>query len=149
LGIYEMKKPKKINSFSVTLALIVAALVYLGYFFLPVWWPIFQETGIMQGICNDAYREYSDEKLMEKLLKESKRTRLPLTKENFVLERVKYDDVELSKFPEASRDFVQGRGKECRLTMTFTSNAEWPFIGKKSQISWNRTVRTDLGLVKY
>jgi hypothetical protein len=148
LGIYEMKKPKRINSFSVTLALLVSAAVYTGYVLIPVWWPVFQETGIMQGICNDAYREFDNDKLMGKLLKESARTGLRLTKENFTFERIPYTAEETRQWTGAS-NLYSLRGKECILSMGYVSNFTWPGIGRQSQISWQKTVRTDLATVKW
>lgn len=150
-GIYEMKKPARINSFSVTLTLIVATLAYAGYFFIPVWWPVFQVTGIMRGICNDAYHTFENEKLMEKLLKETKRTGLYLTSDNFVLERVPYteEDYQAQNIDYSKRPAYERRGKLCRLTLTYTSKARWPFLEKVTDIPWNRSIETDLSIIKW
>src|SRR5438067_2513029 len=146
-GIYEMKKPKKINSFSITIFLLVVTLGYFGYFIIPVWWPIFQETGIMKGVCNDMYREYSNDKLMKKLLKETARTGLKVTKENFLLQRVPYAADELFNLDKAVVELRTQRGKECRLSFSYVSDAQWPFLGKSTPIEWNRSVKTDLKVV--
>lgn len=150
MGIYEIKKPRRINSFSVTLTLILIVLGYLGWFIIPLWWPVFQETSIMQGICNDAYREYDNEKLMVKLMKQSARTGLPLRRDNFVFERVPYQEFEFPPGlgPDGHKLF-ETRGKECRLSFTYVTKGEWPLIGKKVQIPWKRSVKTDLKVVHY
>lgn len=148
MGIYEIKKPKKINSFSVTLFLIVVVAGYLGYWYIPLWWPIFQVKGIMSGICNDAYREMDNEKLLDKVVRETKRTGLRLTKDNFKIERVQYKPEELP--PQGGvREVMLTRGKQCRLTFTYHIVSEMPFIGKKVPLSWTKQVETELGIVKY
>jgi hypothetical protein len=148
VGIYEIKKPKKINSFSVTIFLIVTIGGYLGYWYIPIWWPIFQVSGIMSGICNDAYREMNNEKLVDKLMKETKRTGLALTKENFTFERIPYLPQEMPN-DAASRDTLGRRGKACRLTFNYGKRYELPFIGKSVPLSWTKQVYTDLGVIKY
>ncbi|MCK6549234.1 hypothetical protein L6R52_25550 [Myxococcota bacterium] len=148
--IYEMKKPKAINSFSVSLFLIVAALGYLGYFYIPVWWPVFQLSGIMRGICNDAYRTHDDQALVDKLLKESKRTGLRLTAENFVFTRVPYGPEELSGLEDHARALKERRGKRCELQLIYTAQAKWPFLeGKVTELDMGRKVESDLAQVQY
>lgn len=145
MGIYEIKKPRKINSFSVTLFLIVTIGGYLLYWYIPIWWPIFQMQGIMNGICNDAYREIDNEKLMAKLLKESQRTHLRVTKENFKLERVPYMPNELPNLTE----YAAARGKFCKLSFSYAAESELPFIGKRVQHEWHKSAEVDLKIVKY
>ncbi len=145
MGIYEIKKPKKINSFSVTLFLIVTISGYFLYWYIPVWWPIFQIQGIMNGICNDAYREVDDEKLMAKLLKEAQRTRLRVSKDNFKLERVPYEQGELAN----TTAHVSARGKACKLSFAYAMESELPLIGKKVPLEWHKTAEVDLKIVKY
>jgi hypothetical protein len=151
VGIYEIKKPKKINAFSVSIFLVAATVVYLLYVFIPAWWPVFQETGIMKGVCNDAYRQYADEILIQKLLKESVRTKLGLTKDNFVLERVQYTEEEMSTMglTEDQKILYRKRGKECRLTLNYTSTLLFPGISKTMPLTWSRTISTDLAVVQY
>jgi hypothetical protein len=149
VGVYEMKKPKRINSFSVTLFFVTVTVAYLGYWYLPEWWPMFQLTGIMRGICNDAYRTYEDEKLVDKLLKESKRTGLRLTKENFLLERVKYTAQEMNNFDQNQQLTFGQRGKKCILYVKYHKRSPLPFIGKEVPLSWEKSVETDLSTVKY
>lgn len=144
-----MKKPRAFNSLTVTLILLVAGLVYAGYWIVPVWWPVFQLTGIMRGICNDAYHQRDNEILIEKLLKEGARTGLILSKENFQLERVAYSEEEIQKFDEQARPLMISRGKECVLRLIYVSNAKWPFLDKSTKITWRRSISTDLGIVKY
>jgi hypothetical protein len=149
VGIYEIKKPKKINSFSVTLFLIVVVGGYLLYWYIPAWWPIFQIKGIMSGTCNDAYRQMDNDKLLDKMLKETKRTGLKLTKQNFELERERYTPAELVGLDEKKQDLMQRRGKTCRLTFRYKNNYEMPFIGKSVPLSWTKTVESELGIIKY
>ena len=149
--IYEMKKPSRFNAFSVSLVLVAIALAYFLYFFIPVWWPVFQLTGIMKGICNDAYHTHDDRKLMEKLLKESKRTNLRLTEDNFLLERDQYtaDELNAATPSDSGRILLQKRGKVCRISLGYVSQAKLPFTQKVIEIPWNRTIETDLAVIKY
>jgi hypothetical protein len=149
--IYEMKKPSRINAFSVSLVLVALALAYFLYFFIPVWWPVFQLTGIMKGVCNDAYHTHDDKKLMDKLLAEAKRTRLRLTEENFLLERERYTPEELNamSISDSARALLERRGKVCRISLGYTSEAKLPFTQKVVEIPWNRSVETDLAVIKY
>jgi hypothetical protein len=149
MGIYEIKKPKKINSFSVTLFLIVVTVGYLGYWYLPIWWPVFQITGIMKGICNDAYRNPNNDELLDKLVKETKRTGLNLTKENFSIYRSPYPEGELPKEPGTRENFIK-RGKTCELTFSYGKPYELPLTGGKVvNLAWEKTIVTDLSVVHY
>lgn len=148
--IYEAKKPSAINSFSVSLVLITATLGYLGYFYLPVWWPVFQLSGIMRGICNDAYRDHDDKALVDKLLRESKRTGLRLTQDNFVFKRVPYTEEELVGIEGHARSMKERRGKRCELELIYTARAEWPFLeGKVTSLNMGRRVEADLAQIQY
>lgn len=149
MGVYEIKKPKRINVFSVSLFLIAIAFVGGLSWFLPIWWPVFQLTGIMQGVCNDMYRERSNEVLMKKLLKDSARTGLQLVPENFILERIPYTQQELNALNMGDTSAVAIRGKECRLTLRYLTDTEIPVIKKRIQIPWSRTIQTDLKVIKY
>ena len=152
MNIYAMKKPKRINSVSVTLALIGAVLAYTIWFLVPAFWPIFQLTGIMRGACNDAYRQHDDKKVMQKLLLDARRTKLRVTEDNFRLTRIKYSDDELqvlAKGDAVMADGYQKRGKECVLEMRYQDNYTWPLIGQTTRLEFEREVRTPLETVKY
>jgi hypothetical protein len=149
MGIYEMKKPKAVNPVSVTMVLVAALLIYTGWVVIPVWWPLFREGGIMQSICNDSYREYDDEKLMAKLLRESARTGLRHSNENFEFKRIPWSPEESREFSGPSGALYALRGKECRLSFSYLGTIKWPLIGKEQSLTWNKTVTTDLKTVTW
>lgn len=152
MNIYMMKKPKKINSVSVTLALIGLVLAYAGWFLVPAFWPIFQLTGVMRSTCNTAYRELNDEKVMAELLKQAKRTGLKLTKDNFRFTREPYTVEELEAARQkhsGSEELLQKRGKACVLEMRYVDDYTWPLIGKTTTIPFEREVRVDLKTVEW
>ena len=124
MNIYLMKKPKKINTFSVTLFLIIVIGGYLGWFFLPAWLPIFKLKGIMRGTCYDMYRIFDNEKLEKALVKNAKRVGLKVTNENFQLLREPYTDQELLdlKVTAQMRMTMTRRGKNCRIRFRYTDN---------------------------
>ena len=151
-GIYEIKKPRRINSFSVTIFLMAAAIGYLGYFFIPVWWPVFQLTGIMRGACNNAYREYDDKKVISVLLRDASRTKLRVTEDNFRLTRLPYTEEELavlSKGQQTGMDLLRRRGKECVLEMRYQDDYKWPLIGTTTHLEFEREVRASLETIKW
>ncbi|MBK8012965.1 MAG: hypothetical protein IPK13_16615 [Deltaproteobacteria bacterium] len=147
MNIYLQRKPRRINSFTVTLSFLALAFGYGGYFYLPLWWPVFQLTGIMRGICNEAYRNVNDEDLMKKLMTEARRVRLPgLTAENFEFIRVPYEQDELA----SAKGFQpEKRGKRCELYFTYDRTATWPLIDKTSTFHFEREVVTDLSFVDW
>src|SRR5688500_16366092 len=117
-----MKKPKRLNTVSVTLLLLGAVLAYVIWFLVPAFWPIFQLTGIMRGACNNAYREYDDKKVISVLLRDARRTKLRVTEDNFRLTRLPYTEEELavlSKGQQTGMDLLRRRGKECVLEMRY------------------------------
>lgn len=147
-----MKKPKRLNAVSLTLMGLVVVFAYVIWFLVPAFWPIFQLTGIMKGACNEAYRESDDRKVMAKLLMEAKRTRLPLTEDNFRLTRVPYTDDEIATLSNGEQgmiDMLQRRGKECVLELYYEDDYEWPLIGKTKHFTFEREVRTPLEVVKW
>lgn len=148
MGIYEIKKPKKINSFSVTIFFVAIVSAYLCYWYIPIWWPTFQIGGIMKGICNDAYRQPNNETLMDTLVKQTARTGLKLTKENFTLVRVPYDPKDLPSEP-STREVFERRGKLCRLTFNYRNIYALPFTGKSVPLTFSKTIETDLKVVTY
>jgi hypothetical protein len=150
VNIYLMKKPKRINSVSITLGLIGLALAYVGWFMVPAFWPIFQLTGIMRGACNHAYKEPSDEKVMNFLLREAQRTKLKLSKDNFRLTRIAYTDEELNALPSAhAQELSRKRGKECVIELIYQDKYAWPLIGQTTEFTFERAVRQELDPVKW
>ena len=149
MSVYELKKPRFFNSFTNTLLVLALTLGYLGYWFMPHWWPIFQLTGIMRGACNNMYREYDDKKVLEGLLRESKRTGLKLTKDNFLLERVLYDHEEIATQPPHAKDQLQRRGKSCRIQMIYVVDSVLPFINKTKTLEFRRDITGDLAVIQY
>lgn len=149
MNIYLMKKPKRINSVSVTLFLLMVAGAYLGWTFVPVYWPVFQMTGIMRGVCNTAYRERNDDKLLDILVKEGRRTRLRLSKENFAVERVPYTEEELLAAPEGPRKVMADRGKTCVISFHYEDEYTWPILEKRAPLIIDRTIETPLEQVSW
>jgi hypothetical protein len=145
-----MKKPKRLNSVSITLGIIAIFVGYFCWFLVPAFWPVFQLTGIMRGACNNAYRELNDEKVMDTLLKDSRRTKLRLSKDNFRFTREPYTDEELNAM---ATDYARGlstkRGKECVIEMYYQDNFAWPLIGQTTEMTFEREVRVPLDPVKW
>lgn len=145
MSIYLQKKPKRINSVSVTLTLIVIGGGYLLWFWIPAYWPIFQLTGIMRGACNDAYHETNNEKVIEQLVVEARRTRLKISKDNFRMDRARYTDDELRKLPGGNRnDRWARRGKTCIIEMHYEDDYVWPLIGKTQHLVFEKRIETEL-----
>lgn len=152
MNIYLMKKPKRINSVSVSLAILGLILLYVCWFLVPAFWPIFQLTGIMRGACNDAYKQLDNEVVMQTLLKNARRTGLQLSKENFQLSREQYTPEDLKQFGNQKPEFitfVQKRGKACVLKMRYQDNYTWPLVGETTQLTFEREVRVDLKPIQY
>lgn len=149
MNIYAMKKPKRINSVSITVTLIVLVVGYLLWFLVPVYWPSFQMGGIMRGICNDAYRELDNKKLLDKLVESSRRTGLKITKENFRLTRVPYTPQELVALKQKSDGYWARRGKECVLEFYYEDAYPWPLIDKKTTFVFDKTISNTLEHVEY
>jgi hypothetical protein len=154
VGIYEIKQPKKINSVSVSVYLSLAAVLYVGAWWIPVWWPVFTLHGVMRGICNDAYNDWDDDRLMKKLLREARlRSELSgLNEDQFKMWRDKYTDQELSSLRVTSNAAItnfQKRGKTCHITWEKDIKTEFPLVDKTKTIHFRREVETDLSTVKY
>jgi len=149
LNIYLMKKPKRINSVSVTLFVMAALILYLGWALIPIYWPVFQLTGIMRGVCNAAYRERDNDLLIGQVVKEGRRTGLRLSKENFLLERVPYTEEELLAAPEGPRRLMSERGKLCVLTFHYEDNYVLPLIERNQRFVFDRTIETKLEQVSW
>ncbi len=147
-----MKKPRRINTVSV--AFVVAALLvgYAAYAFIPIYWPIFQMEGIIRGICNDAYRELNNDRLMDKLLAETKRTGLKLSKDNFRMKRIPYDQHELDKLgigDAAAPTLVEQRGKAFEIAYRYRDTYSLPLIGQTLTLTFEDTLSTSLETVQY
>ncbi len=155
MGQYDPKKPSAFNPVNIAIVLGLAALGYGGAFYLPHWWPVWQLSGIMHGIGNEAYRETDDIKLMEKLLKEAKRTKLGLTEENFTIEREPYPPEELQAdrngkpFTDSGRKLLEKRGKSISVYLDHSVDAKWPLLDKWTTLSFRRTVTTDLSTIDW
>lgn len=150
MNIYLAKKPKRINSVSISVAIVLVIIGYIVWFVVPAWWPVFQLTGIMHGICNDAYRVHDDRVLMERLLEQGRRTGLDLSEDNFRLTRVPYAEEVIGAEENPNvRKLMRQRGKECVLEMHYEDDFAWPLIGKTTHISFDREVTKSLKQVEY
>lgn len=152
MNIYAMKKPKRINSVSITFFILAVVVGYAGWALIPIYWPVFQLSGIMRGICYDAYRNHDNEKLMDKLLKEGRRTGLKLSEDNFRLTRLPYSEEELVALTGGvmeKRGLYLKRGKTCRLEMHYEDDFTLPVIDKSVHLSFDKTVESTLEQIKY
>lgn len=155
MGRYDPKKPSAFNVVNALIVLVVGTLGYLGWFYVPHWWPVWQLTGIMRGVANEAYREYNNDKLLDKLLKESKRTGLKLTAENFTIERRAYTPEEMvealkgGQMSEAARLLFEQRGKAITIYFENTVSAQWPLRESKRPLTFRRTVTVDLSIIEW
>ncbi len=142
MNIYLQKKQKKLNSVSVTIGLTAALIGYLLWFAVPTYWPIFRMSGIMKGICSEAFKIHDEERLIRKLLVESKRTKLKLTKDNFRLSRTPYTPEELQAKSKDQKNWglLRKQGKECVLDFYYEDDYEWPLIGAKTHLVFEKQV---------
>ena len=113
MNIYLMKKPKRINSVSVTLFFGTLLIVYVCYWWIPILWPLFQMTGIMKTACNEAYRNVDDKLVMKKMLVDAQRTKLKIDENNFRFRRIMFTPEELVAMKLSDDNFVAQRGKRC------------------------------------
>ncbi len=144
MSIYEIKKPKRINSVSVTFFFLAVGFGYAGWALVPMFWPVFQLTGIMRGACNDAFRVYDDEAVVAKLIKDASRTGLRLSKDNFRMSRVPYTQQEQAGKTEGLKTLRIKRGKECVIEMHYEDDYTLPLFNKVVHVPFDRTVRTNL-----
>ncbi|MCA9549042.1 MAG: hypothetical protein KC933_03335 [Myxococcales bacterium] len=151
MSIYAMKKPKRVNSVSIALFIGLVLIGYLVYAFLPIYWPIFQLGGMMQTACNEAYRQLDNELVVEGLVKNAKRTGLPLTKDNFRMTRLPYSDEELMKFQGNTgvQETMRKRGKECLVEMRYRGSYTLPFTNFTFTKEWSGEKRAPLELIKW
>lgn len=155
MGQYDPKKPSAFNPVNIAIVLGLAALGYGGAFYLPHWWPVWQLSGIMHGIGNEAYRNADDTKLMANLLKEAQRTKLGLTEQNFTIERHPYTPEELEvaadgkPITDHARKVYETRGKSISIHLEHSVDAKWPLMDKWTTLTFRRTVNTDLSTIKW
>ncbi len=149
MNIYLMKKPKRINSVSVSMFLGLLLFVYLLYWWIPILWPIFQMTGIMKNACGEAYRNVDDRVVMEKLLTDAQRTKLKISENNFRFRRIKYSRDELASMNIEEDTFVANRGKHCEIAFHYEDDYPVPFIGLETRLVFERTIDAPLVPVKY
>lgn len=158
MNIYAPKKPKRINSVSVTIALVLLVVGYLGWAFGPILWSVFQLEGIARAACNDAYRQLDDDAVIERLVRDSARTGLRLTKENFRLTRLPYDPAELEEQTATIKDsrrradqvmFLKQRGKTCVIEYYYRDRYPLPLIGQSIELTFNDEVRGSLETVTW
>lgn len=158
MNIYAPKKPKRINSVSVTIALFLLVFGYLGWAFGPILWSVFQLEGMARAACNHAYRELDDEAVIAGLVRDSARTGLRLTAENFRMTRVPYEEAELreetasigSDQQRAQRArFLRERGKTCVIEYYYRDQYPLPLIGQTIELTFNDEVRGSLETVTW
>lgn len=152
MNIYSMKKPKRINAVSVIFVFLAAVIGYLGYVFVPIYWPIFQLSGIMRAACYEAYRQTADEPVMASLLDNGRRTKLKLSKDNFRFTRLPYSEEELkvqSKGKPRLREILMERGARCRIEMHYEDDYPIAFTGKTIHLTFDKTVEQTLEQVDY
>lgn len=136
-----MKKPKRVNSVSVGLALIAVVLGYAGYAFLPVMWPLWRITGIMRSTCSQGYSNTLDDRaLLERMVRETRRTGLRLTLDNFRFERIPYDEETLLRMSERKRALAMKRGRGCRLRFRYASDYALPIVDVPYHLPYEATV---------
>lgn len=145
MSVYAMKKPKRINSVSVTIAIVLLIGGYFAYAFVPKYWPFFQMKGILRGFCNQAYRDYKDDKkLIEKLVKDTQRVKLDLGPDNFVFTREPYDPEEFVGKTEQQASQMHQRGKTCVVEFYYEDQITLPLINRPFTRSWESELRVPL-----
>lgn len=158
MNIYAPKKPKRINSVSVTVALFVLVLGYLGWAFGPILWSVFQLEGIARAACNEAYRQLDNDEVIAKLVRDSSRTGLRLTAQNFRMTRLPYDEEELREQTAVIKDsqsrakqvaYLQQRGKTCVIEYYHRDRYPLPLVGKSIELTFNDEVRGSLETVSW
>ncbi|MEM1022720.1 MAG: hypothetical protein AAGD10_03965 [Myxococcota bacterium] len=155
MGVYDPKKPKAINSVSVTGAVLLAVIGYLGWVFVPPYWQIFQLQGILKATCNEAYSEWNDEEVLKFLLGQVPRTRLPLSKENFRFTRIPYTlEERQAEFGDRANEpnvveLTQKRGATCVMEYRYARSIRFPIINRDLPVVHQGEVRGSLKTVRY
>ena len=149
MNIYAIKKPNRINSVTVTLAVGGLLIGYLLYWWLPIFWPIFRMTGIMKSACSEAYRNPNDEAVMEKLIADASRTGLRIDERNFRYRRIPFTRAERQASQITEESFVNRRGKECEIAFHYEDDYPLPLIGKTTRLVFERTITQTLEHTQY
>lgn len=139
-----MKKPKRFNSVSVTLALLFAAFVYAVWAFVPVMWPLWRMSGIMRTACAQAYSEPDNRVVLQGLLTSAARTKLRVSEDNFIIDRIGYSDEELREAPEGWRSRMATTGKECVIAFRYVDRYTLPVVGLEYTLPYESSVSLDL-----
>lgn len=144
MNVYAMKKPSKINGVTVVMFLLLTGFIYGVWTFIPVIWPLWQVTNEMRVACASAMRTDDDEEVIKLLLKNTQRTRLKLSADNFQLTRIPYEPEELeSKSPEAA-DRFRKIGRECLLEFYYDDTYLMPIIKREFRMPYQSEIRLDL-----
>ena len=155
MGVYDPKKPKVINAVSVTGALALLVVGYLAYVLVPPYWQIFQLQGILKSACNEAYREWNDEKVVDYLMRQVPRTGLPLSKDNFRFNRIPYTAEErVEEFGERANDpqiiqLTEDRGATCVFAYRYARSIHFPIIDQDLPVVHQGEVSASLKTVRY
>lgn len=153
MSVYDMKKPKRINSVSVSMTLILLVVGYLAYAFGPTYWAIFRLQGVIKSACNEAYRQMDDDKVLDFLVSAVPRTGLPLSKDNFRFTRVPYTGERARElFDKPLRDVaisVTNRGMRCEIEYYYKHELTLPLLGIEVPLVHNGTVTGSLEPVQY
>ena len=144
MNIYAMKKPKRINAVSVSLFVFAVLFVYGVWALVPTFWPLWQMSGIMRSGCARAYQSDDNEWVMKQVLKDSRRTGLTVTKNNFRLARVPYDDAELEGKTKAMQDLMVKYGRECVLRFRYVDTYQLPLIGVEYRLPYESKITVNL-----
>jgi hypothetical protein len=147
MSVYAPKKPSAINSFSVTLTVLVSLALFFGSFYLPHAYRAWVLSGVIVSIGNDAYREFDDEKIMKKLVTEANRRGLPLKRDNFVVQRNHYLPAEIPS--ETAAELFRKRGKSITIVVGYEVDAEWPLIDKRTKLRFQKQRDVDLKPIDY
>lgn len=150
MSLYAPKKPKRINSVSVSVTLILLLLGYIGWWYIPHWFRVWQMSGVMISVGRLGYREYDDQKLIQLLIQGAQRNGLRVTADNFSIWREPYgaDEIEADATP-AKRDLYAKRGKNIWVSFAYTTEAEWPLIGKTTTLNFERERSVELSQVNW
>lgn len=150
MGQYDPKLPKKWNAVSVSLVLGLIAGAYLGWFYLPHWYPTFRLTTMMKGACNKAYRIYNNDAVLNELVAEAQSLNFNIEKGDFEVERVEWAGEEImAEEKDTLRDMMRKRGKSFRISFHKEIEAKWPLMDKWTVLVFDNEVETSLEKVTW
>lgn len=151
MSIYAPKKPKRLNSLNVSIAIVTLVLGYLGWFYLPHWFKAWSMSGALVSVGRDAYRVYDDEVLRKKLLAEGRRIGLPVTPKSFLIKREPYSDAEISAMVRDKKDpwYMKNRGKSITIAFAVRVKADWPLTDDSTELEFSSQKTMDLTTVTY